>query len=162
MASPRKSKFAVPSLTAASGTTNHEIERKRARYRIIEQKRSSASPLGSPCSSGRRPNAPPAVHSTTTHRFPDKDTGNSASEFKIFEAAIESDEGAASVHPVQRKLETYANSRRQKLATLRASKETTRKQTEEEEDMLMNFVPMMKEYLSRECFVMLCMKLMSH
>lgn len=158
--------------------TRQEKERKQARYKIVQEKRSYASlsdmsKVGStPAAttdrrrdsrSGRRPTAPPFVKSTArTESAQNKENSNG---FKILTAAIESDsaasgssdgESGANTHTMQKPSRNHARHDDRKLqinsrSSYGGSGRGTRKKTKaeiEEEEMMSNFAPMLQEYLS--------------
>lgn len=173
--SPRQSRFASSSnlnaLSSAQAASpahqSAEAERKKARYRIVEERRIntgySPSRPDQAHSSHRRPTAPPVVRSTAINTASSK-----ARDLRIIEATIESDndEDNAQADPMHAKLNAYAQQRKQRLAQQRQrdisqnshsghyslrnpSRGTTSLDNEEEDEAMRNLMPMLREYLSR-------------
>ncbi|KAK9898120.1 hypothetical protein P389DRAFT_65886 [Cystobasidium minutum MCA 4210] len=162
----RQSKLSAPSSPASSraSTSNlleiQEKARRHARYKIVQEKR-SISTLTGDRSRKLYEDFPPLVRSTAKSAS----TGSSAAQddIRILEATVDtdSDVGEEAPDPIAQKLEAYSRRTRRRevlpnSSTIVSSSTFSRGTdtpsstgaTKEEDDIMMNFVPMLQEYLS--------------
>lgn len=147
-----------PSSSRASTETLLHLQdkaRRHARYKIVQQKRSISS-LDGRDSLYLRQERPPSVRSTAQcTRAPV--TNSAPDDIRILEATIESDSDTEETaeDPITRKLQAYTASQRRLHSSSahnsrpHSSSSIDRSNTtQDEEDIMTNFVPMLQEYLS--------------
>jgi hypothetical protein len=142
-----------------------EKARRHARYRIVQEKRSiSTSQASKVTKRNIHEEFPPTIRLTSKASATSSSSSPAPSDdFKILEAAVESDSASEGENdPISRKLKAFSQ-RKKKQGTLRgppyksSSSSLSREiplpkdvplATTEDDEMMMNFVPMLQEYLS--------------
>lgn len=172
----RQSKLSAPASPSSSRASSNNLldiqekARRHARYKIVQEKRSISS-----LSTGERARKfheelPPLVRSTAKSTGTPFPTGSARDDIKILEARVDtdSDPDDSSNDPIARKLQEYSKSRQRHYipdalknhssSSLSKGNDFSRSSsaTKEEDDIMMNFVPMLQEYLSCDLHIKRC------
>jgi hypothetical protein len=171
LGSGRRSKLSAPASPSSARSSNanliqiQEKARRHARYRIVQEKRSiSTSQASKVTKRNIHEEFPPTIRLTSKASATSSSSSPAPSDdFKILEAAVESDSASEGENdPISRKLKAFSQ-RKKKQGTLRgppyksSSSSLSREiplpkdvplATTEDDEMMMNFVPMLQEYLS--------------